>query len=122
MNDSELKDLLQDAMRKVRPESPPAFDVAWAAAGARHRRSRRYAALGGTAAAIALVAIVALVTGLPPGERVPPDDEYMIADALLNSTHWQAPSDALLPQYRDDIYGEIPPLMESTDINEGSLL
>ena len=119
MNERELKDVLQDAMRDRQTESPPAFDAVWAAAVAQHRRSRRRMAVIGGAAAAAVVAVVLVFR---PGEPPPDDDEYRIAWALEHSTAWQAPSDALLPDYRDDIYGEIPALMESTELNEGSLL
>ena len=123
MNERELKDVLRDAMRERQTEPPPAFDAVWAAAEARHRRSRRRTAMLGSAAAAAVVTTVVV---LWPGEPPPGDDEYRIAWALEHSTAWQAPSDALLPDYRDDIYGEIPALMESTELNteydEGSLL
>lgn len=119
MNESELNDALRDTMRDRAGTPAPDFEEVWAAAEQRYERARRrYTAVGGVAAAVAVIAIVA---ALRPGEP-PPDDEFLIADALMNSTTWQAPSDALLPDYRDDIYGEIPVLMESTDLNEGSLL
>jgi len=50
------------------------------------------------------------------------DDEYLIADALMNSTSWTAPSDSLMPQHQFDIYREIPFPDPSTISEEGSLL
>ena len=122
MNESELKDVLQDAARRQDGASVPDFDTVWVAAEARHARQRKQRfVLGGAAAAAALVLAVLVSIGPDIGPSQPAD-EYLIADALMNSTQWRAPSDALLPQYRDDIYSEIPLLMESTNMEEGSLL
>ncbi len=49
-------------------------------------------------------------------------DEFLIAAALLENTSWAAPSDVLLPQHRFDIYREIPAFIESTKLEEGTLL
>lgn len=83
---------------------------------------RRYKAFGGIAAAAAVVAVVAIMAGNRTDTDVGEQDDYLIADALLNSTQWTAPSDALMPSHQFDVYQEIPVLMESTDSQEGSLL
>jgi len=120
MSDDNIQNVLKDALSAAHQESPPTFDVVWTAAERRHRRSRRrYAAFGGIAAAAVMVAVV---TGLWPSQETALTDEYLIADALLNATQWSAPSDALMPQHRYDVYREIPFLLESTELNEGSLL
>ena len=117
INDSEIGKALRDAMPRGQP---PDFDAVWAAAEERHRRSRRRnAALGSVAAAATVAAILA---GLWPAVEQPPADEFRIAYSLEHTTRWQAPSDALLPDYRDDIYTELPQLMESTELVGGSLL
>jgi hypothetical protein len=46
----------------------------------------------------------------------------MIADALMNSTTWTAPSDVLMPDHQFDIYRDIPVLDQSTISEEGTLL
>ena len=120
MNDDDLKEQLQNALGVVHKQAPLAFDEVWAAAEMRHRQAgRRYRTFSGIAAAVAMVAIVA---GLWPAQQTEMADEYLIADSLLNLTQWSAPSDALMPQHQFDIYQEIPFLMESTDLEEGTLL
>ncbi len=120
MSDYELENALANAQRAAHKEEAPGFDDVWAAAEQRHQRSkRRYAKLSGIAASIALVAIVA---ALWPAQQAGTTDDYLIADSLLNSTQWLAPSDALMPQHQYDIYQEIIFPLESTELNEGSLL
>ena len=120
MSDDELKHALGNAQGAAHKEETPDFDAVWAAAERQHDVARRrYAAFSGVAAALAIVAIVA---GLWPAQQAGPTDDYLIADSLLNSTQWLAPSDALMPQHRYDIYQEILFPLESTDLNEGSLL
>jgi len=120
MSDNDIKDQLQDALAAVHRKAPPAFDDVWAAAEWQHQQARRrYATFSGIAAAVAIVAVAAGLWSSQDAER--PDD-YLIADSLLNSTHWSAPSDTLMPQHEFDIYREIPFLMESTDPEEGTLL
>jgi hypothetical protein len=120
MNDNNIREQLQDAMGAIHKQAPPAFDDVWAAAEMQHQQARRrYATFSGVAAAVAMVAVVAGLWSSQDAER--PDD-YLIADSLLNSTLWLAPSDTLMPQHEFDIYREIPFLMESTDPEEGTLL
>jgi len=74
-------------------------------------------------AAFAVIGSAALLVFTQwPNSRQITDDEYLTAEALLDATYWIAPSDVLMPQYQFDIYQDIPFLMESTDIQEGSLL
>ena len=120
MTDNELRDLLRDGLREADESQMPGFAETWSAAEASHRRSRqRTRTIGSAAAAVAIIAVVA---GYWQENRLVNIDEFLIASSLLNSTHWQAPSDALLPEYRDDIYGEMPSLLESTEIHEGPML
>ena len=120
MSDNDIKEQLQDALGAVHKQAPPAFDDVWAAAERQHQQARRrYASFSGIAATVAVVAIVAGLWSSQDAER--PDD-YLIAESLLNSTQWSAPSDTLMPQHEFDIYREIPSLMESTDPEEGTLL
>ncbi len=120
MSDNDIEDVLRNALGAVHKEDPPDFDNVWCAAEQRHRQSgRRYAIFSGIAAALAMIAVVA---GLWSSQQAGINDEYLIADSLLNSTQWSAPSDTLMPQHQIDIYQEIPFPMESTDLYEGPLL
>jgi len=120
MSDNDIEDVLRNAMGAVRKEEPPDFDDVWCAAEQRHRRSgRRYVTFSGIAAALAMIAVVA---GLWSSQQAGINDEYLIADSLMNSTQWSAPSDALMPQHLIDIYQEFSFPMESTDLYEGPLL
>lgn len=120
MSENEFRDQIRDALAAVHQQEPPAFDDVWAAAELRHFKARRrYATVGGIAAAIAIVAVVA---GYWSSQETAITDEYLIADSLLNKTQWSAPSDGLLPQHEIDIYQEVPFLMELTNLDEGPLL
>jgi hypothetical protein len=120
MSNNEIRDQIKDAMGTVHKQEQPAFAEVWAAAESQHLRARRrYATFGGIAAAIAMVTVVA---GLWSTEDAGITDEYLIADSLLNGTQWSAPSDALMPQHEIDLYREVPFPMESTNLDEGSLL
>lgn len=118
-SEARIRQALKAAYRSAE-RKPPAFDDMWAAAETRQLRSRRRRrAAGGVAAAAALIVIT---IGLWPGHRAVVSDEFLIADALMNSTSWSAPSDSLMPQHQFDIYQGIPLLDESTISQEGSLL
>ena len=120
MSDNDIKELLKDTHGAIQRSEPPAFDKVWAAAESQHlKERRRYVTFSGMAAAVAMVAIVA---GLWSSQEAETSDDYLIADSLLNTTQWSAPSDALMPTHQFDIYREIPFLMESTDLEEGTLL
>lgn len=120
MSEKELQDKVSEALRSASSHAVPEFGKVWTAAEQEAQKSRRrYATFSGFAAAFAVVAIV-----IGNWNAQSPDigDDYLIADALLNSTQWTAPSDALMPQHQFDIYQEIPFLDGSTDIQDGSLL
>jgi hypothetical protein len=120
MSDNDIKEVLKDAHGAVRRPEAPAFGKVWAAAESQNlTERRRYAAFSGMAAALAMVAIVA---GLWSTQETGISDDFLIADSLLNTTQWSAPSDVLMPTHEFDIYREIPFLMESTDPEEGTLL
>ena len=114
-----LRDALQQGQARAEAGRAPDFDDLFAAAeAAAARRRGRVMAVGGVAAAVALVAI-AVVMQLQPVER---EWQFVDPDEFASSTSWSAPSDVLLPKHRFDIYGEIPVLIESTGTNEGALL
>jgi len=119
MNEDQVKQDLKNAYQAAEGK-PPSFDEIWAAAEVAHGRSRkRFRVIGGLAAAVAVIAVTA---GLWPEQQAELTDEYLIADALMNSTSWSAPSDSLMPEHQFDIYQEIPFLNESTNSLEGTLL
>lgn len=120
MSNREIETRLKKALAARSPAEPPDFDSVWSDALQRHRmQRRRYKVVSGIAATLAAVAIV---VGTWPHSTPDAGDEFLIAEALMNQTGWTAPSDALLPQHQFDIYQELPSLLESTDIEEGSLL
>lgn len=120
MSDRELRQKLKQAFDVRNTVEAPEFDSVFAEAERSYSRPRRrYLAYGGIASAIAIV-IVSLSNW--QARDTVATDEFLIADSLMNSTGWSAPSDALMPIHRFDIYQEIPLLMESTDLQEGSLL
>ena len=120
MSDMNTKEQLQDALSTVHAEQPPAFADVWAAAERQYEHSRkRYAGIAGIAATIALAVSAFSIWSANEADMV---DDFLIADALMNSTQWSAPSDLLMPEHQFDIYQDIPFLMESTDTQEGSLL
>lgn len=118
MNDDELKIGIRAAYEAAEG-TPPPFDEAWAAAEARAARPDRARWLAGVAAA-ALVAVVTMA--LWPAQQADLGDDYLIADALMNSTSWTAPSDVLLPDHQFDIYGTFDFPAPSTQLTEGTLL
>lgn len=120
MSDNELRDRVKGALSSQQEQEVPAFDKVWSAAESQYLEGRRmYATFTGIAAALAVVTVVA---GLWSAQETPPDDDYLIANSLLNETQWSAPSDALLPQHQFDIYREVPFPTELTNPDEGLLL
>lgn len=109
-----LAERLRQAGR-AREAPPPIFESAWQAAAGRARRRQRRAALA------AAVLLAAIATGLLLDAPRPQPDIINIA-MLLESTQWQAPSDALLPPPGRDLYEELPTLDVSTDWTGESLL
>lgn len=118
MSEQEIRNNLKRAFAAAEVQ-PPSFDQVLANAEAARARSRRYRLSGGIAAAVAVAAVIA---ALWPTQQEELTDDYLIADSLLNSTSWPAPSDTLMPERQFDIYQELPLLMESTQTREGSLL
>lgn len=120
MNEDDIRKSLKPAYEDAQPHKAPPFDAVWANAEAEYGRSRgRYRVIGGVAAAIAVIGIAA---GLWSTQQTEPGDDYLIADALMNSTMWSAPSDSLMPEHQFDIYREISFPGVSTNEQEGSLL
>ena len=79
----------------------------------------RYQRVAGFASAAAVAAIAFMLWPLN-GNDV--ERAFITEDDMMNSTQWLAPSDVLLPQHQFDIYGELPVLIETNDVDEGSLL
>jgi len=120
MNDKEVKQELREALQMMQGDDVPEFDVLWASAVAQHRASRlRYQRFAGfaTAAAIAVTAFMIWPLNGNNGTA-----SYLTEEDLMSSTQWLAPSDVLLPKHQYDIYGELPVLIETNDVDEGSLL
>jgi len=121
MNDDDIRKKLKQAAEAAQRDETPSFDETWVVAESQFVRSRsRLQRFGGAAAAA--VFVLALTIALWPTQNAELNDDYFIADALLNSTSWTAPSDALMPEHQFDIYQGIPLLDESTNTYEGSLL
>jgi len=121
MDDRQIREEIKKAAEATQTVARiPSFEETWVVAEAevaRTTKPRRH--FGGWLAA---AAVVGLAVAMWPGQQTELSDDYMIADALLNSTSWSAPSDALLPEHQFDIYQEIPFLLESTNGQDGSLL
>lgn len=117
--DNTLRKALRHGQAHAEAGQLPDFDTVWARAEASvAQRRRRTRAIGGLAAAAALVAFV-VIGQLRPVEQ---SWQFVDPDDFASSTSWVAPSDVLLPEHRFDIYGEIPVLIESTKDDEGALL
>lgn len=117
MTDDELRQDLKCAFTSVEGD-PPDFEKTLGAAETGLRRRRTLARIAtGTAAAM-----LALLFGIWSSEAPQSSDEYLIADALMNSTTWSAPSDVLMPEHQFDIYRDIPFPVPSTNLQEGTLL
>ncbi len=120
MNEEDIRKSLRPAFDEAESSEVPGFNEVWGNAeivlGDSARRNKVF---GGIAAAIV---VMGLVASLWPAQRSELSDDYLIVDALLNSTSWSAPSDSLMPEHQFDIYQEIPFLIESTISQEGTLL
>ena len=120
MIDEKLKQQLRDSLQSMQGGDAPEFDAVWESANERHRASRsRYRKIAGLAAAAA-VAAMAFTLWPMNGNNV--TAMYLTEEDLLTSTQWLAPSDVLLPQHQFDIYSELPVLIETNDLDEGSIL
>ncbi len=115
MNEN-IQKRLRDAFAEH--EDAPAFDATWHAAESFYtRRQRRLRTITGIAAAVVAIAVV-FYAHTPE----PVDEPLIEMGELLGSTLWQAPSDALLPEHRIDLYEELPALIGTPDPGEGALL
>ena len=119
MNEEELKRDMRESLR-ARSSATPDFERVWRAAEARYLDERRQLRRNGGLVAAAIV--VALVIALRPDQPPATTPLIEVGEDLLSSTLWTAPSDVLIPKRDYDIYHEIPSLMESTKLEEGSLL
>ena len=120
MKEADIRRSLQPAFDREQANDAPGFDEVWAKAEVAYGDSRRkFRLISGVAAVLALAVIAAT---LWPSQQAELSDDYLIADALMNSTLWSAPSDSLMPEHQFDIYREIPFLIESTNSLEGTLL
>ncbi len=120
MNEKELQERLRSALRSKQGDDAPAFDAMWTNSEKQYRAARSgYQRFAGAAAVVAVAVTLFLL--LPPNGN---DTEgiYLTEEDLMSSTHWLAPSDVLLPEHQFDIYGELPVLIETNDLDEGSLL
>lgn len=117
MHDRDIEQALKRRQAAAEAGRVPTFDSVLAAADRRLAVRRRRRIGSGLAAAVIVTAVAAMLlqSKTPAWEYVDPDD-------FVTSTSWQAPSDVLLPAYRIDIYEEIPVLIESTEIDGGTLL
>ena len=120
MNDEKLREALRDSLQSMQGGDAPEFDAMWSNAERKHRAARSsYQKIAGFAGVAAIAAVAFMLWPLN-GNNVA--DIYLTEEDLLSSTQWIAPSDVLLPEYRIDIYGELPVLIETNDFDEGSLL
>ncbi len=120
MNENELRRRLRKSIESMRGGDPPEFHAVWASAEARHRASRsRYQKIAGLAAA---AAVTAMAFTLWPTNGNNVTAMYLTEEDLMSSTQWLAPSDVLLPVHQFDIYGDLPVLIETNDLDEGSTL
>jgi Flp pilus assembly protein TadB len=120
MHDDWLDEELKRSLVHKVGQAAPDFAVVMQAAQEQHAAGRKRSRLYAVAAVVAMLMI--MTAGRWSSEPRVADDEFLIAAALLEKTSWAAPSDVLLPQYRFDIYREIPAFIESTKLEEGTLL
>ena len=114
--DKALRDDIRQAWPPGAGSATSSFASTWRAAEKRHVSRRRHYRRFASAAAVVAAVVIAL------NARSPLQDSYIEVAELLESTYWTAPSDVLLPQHRFDIYREIPTFIESTKLEEGTLL
>jgi len=120
MNDEKLKQQLQDSLQSMQGDDAPEFDAMWSNAEKHHHASKlRYQRFAGFASAAAVAVIAFMLWPLNGNNGV---DSYLTVEDLMRSTQWVAPSDALLPDHQFDIYSELPVIIETNDLDEGSLL
>lgn len=113
--DDRLRDLVCKSQRRANCDAAD-FETVFRAAERQLSAQRRRPYVGFAATAI----LAALVLNLMP--RGEPEFTYVDLNDLSATTAWTAPSDALLPDRKIDIYREIPRLFESTESATGALL
>ena len=119
MNEEGLKQGLRESLESKSGEAP-GFNESWSAAEAQYlEEKRRYRRASGIVAAVTLT-VIAL--SLLRNEQAPVAPEISVGEDLFTSTLWTAPSDVLIPQYRFDVYQDMPDLIGSTKPEEGALL
>jgi hypothetical protein len=119
MKEADIRNSLKPAFDREQARDAPGFDALWAKAELAYGKQRKTRLFSAVAAVLAMAVIAAT---LWPSQQAELHDDYLIADALMNSTLWSAPSDSLMPEHQFDIYQEIPFLIESTNSLEGTLL
>ena len=130
--DSQLREALQGS-----PVTPPPFEQTLESAGRRLRRRTAVRRVGGAAVACGF-AFLAFTWQTGPVSSAP---QFALQEALMTTTRWNAPSDALLasasgrgavdlrvpsdtllPRHRINLYSEMPGISVSTETEEGPLL
>lgn len=106
MHEDWVEKELQRSLPGKTNDPTPAFAAVMQAAEKRHAAGGNRLRLAAAAAVVATVAIMVVGRWSATPEAI--DDEFLIAASMLGSTSWTAPSDALLPQYRIDIYRDMP--------------
>ena len=92
MNEENIRKKLEPAYKQTHTDDIPDFDKVWANAEAAYGDSRRQTRVVRGIAAVLAVAVIAAT--LWPSQQAEFSDDYLIADALMNSTSWSAPSDS----------------------------
>ena len=120
MSEEKMRKTVANSLSSKDAGSVPGFEETWMAAERRYAaQKRRFRVVTGSAASLALIAIVVGLSQ-PSEQQTLPDFE--LSAALMNSTLWSAPSDVLMPEHPIDIYQDIPDMPVSTDFIEGTLL
>ena len=120
MHDDWLDDELHRSLKRGSEHAVADFASVLQAAEERNAASTMRYRLVAACAVIVSIAVVAIAQWPNGGGVV--EDEFLIAVAMLETTQWTAPSDALLPQHQFDIYRDLPVFMGSTEAEEGTLL
>lgn len=121
MDEKKIREEVKKAAEATQTVSRiPSFNETWVCAEAEFvRTSNQHRRVGGLVAA---ALVVGIAIAFWPTQQAEFSDDFLIADGLLNSTLWSAPTDTLMPEHQFDIYQELPFLLESTEGQEGSLL
>ena len=119
MSEQELRRSARTAYRNATPPAPRFEDVWNRAEAQAYRRTRSRRVVIGLAAGVAAAAVgLAFLVRQEPAETM----SFTIAESLLESTRWVAPSDVLMPTYPAALYETVPPLFLSTESLEESML